>query len=494
MATPVISPNLNDPTNPISQGKLKALWDAIRTSPVQGSDQDTVTPPPAPGTAPIAPPALQQKVQEASMGAGPVASPAGGALTPATPPAPPPTPGIGPDDAYTQAQLGVQPAGPVPVAPAVAPMTSPLPDVLTTPGVAPIVRDADSNINAMPASARVNSLQDQIDAAVHPSVLRQVARIAVPLAAIAGARAFGGSQGGAGAIGADAALTANEATRETQRKDLASQLTSAQVEREKEFDTAQRTVEAANAAAEANRTRDTIARTLAGSRTSVADIQASGRTAAATTAAGGRDTAAQIAADAARYRADHAQEASGYAADQHLKGAKYAADTAEARQSRSLAAASDRQRAGFTHTDDKPTAAEDQRADLSDAFKSYATELDGIAARRPELFGKLAGRLTTARQSLGSDDPDVRAIKRIKEQLGTVSLAAHSLRSANHIGVAADSLINMNDSADSVRKNIQDSMKGVDTFQTITRPTLKGRTAPAPAAGAPKPKDSLGIL
>lgn len=457
--------------NPLSQGKMKALWDAIRSAPQNGQDADpAVASPAAPVVAAEAPPALAQKVAEASMGAGPVAAPDGGALMPNSP--------------GTQVALGVQDPGPAPVAPPAPQMAAPISPVLAQPAVEPNVQEVAPT--RVPASDQVGRLQDEAYRERHPTLTHRLINGAIPLA-VAGISAAAGGQGGAGAIGVNDALDKVAEQRADRRRNLTAQLSGAQTEREKEFDTAQRTVEAANATHEANRTRDIISRTLAGSREGVAETNAGAKRDVATTQATSRDTMADIAADAQRYRADKAAATGTYTADQRLRGAKYAADTAMARQSRSIDATDARQERGFTHTDDKPTAMEDQRADLSDAFKGYATELREIATRRPELFGKLAGRLTAARQTVGSDDPDVRAVKRIKEQLGTVSQGAHGLRNAGHIATAADSLMDMNDSADSIVKNIDDGMKGVDQFQTIHRPTLSTRTTPAPGPKPPAP-------
>lgn len=470
--------------NPLSQGKMKALWDAVRSAPSQGQEADpAVGGPQAVAAAADAPPALTQKVAEASMGAGPVAAPNGGPLTP--------------NDAYTQAQMGVQDPGVAPVAPRMAPMAAPLAPALTLPSVAPDITEVGPK--RVPASDRVDDLQAQVDAANHPSLTERLLRAGIPLA-IAGASALAGGQGGAGAIGVSQAVNRDQDNQLAQRKLLTEQLGGAQTEREKEFDTAQRTVEAANAAHEANRTRDTIARTLAGSREGVAETTAGARRDVATTQATSRDAMADIAAAAARYRADKAAETGKYAADQHVVSSHYAADAAANRQSRSIAATDDRQQAGFTHTDDKPTAAEDQRADLADGFKQYAKELRDIAVRRPELFGPLAGRLTEGRNSVGSSDPDIAAIARIKEQGGTLSQAAHSLRNAGHIATASDKAFNIHQSAQALIKNIDDGNRDIDTFQTIHRPTLAGRTAPGtgtkPAApsGGGKKNDPLGIL
>src|SRR5208283_144220 len=85
---------------------------------------------------------------------------------------------------------------------------------------------------------------------------------------------------------------------------------------------------------------------------------------------------------------------------------------------------------------------EQRRADLANNLNENLDKLEEIVKRRPDLFGPGAGRLTSARQWLGTGDPDVAALANIKEQVGLAMVGAHAMRNAQHAEKAADSILN----------------------------------------------------
>lgn len=87
---------------------------------------------------------------------------------------------------------------------------------------------------------------------------------------------------------------------------------------------------------------------------------------------------------------------------------------------------------------------EQRRADLAGNLEENLTNLEDIARRRPELFGPLQGRLTGAKQTIGSSDPDVAALKVIEEQTGLAMVGAHAMRNAQHAEKAAQSITGAN--------------------------------------------------
>jgi hypothetical protein len=92
----------------------------------------------------------------------------------------------------------------------------------------------------------------------------------------------------------------------------------------------------------------------------------------------------------------------------------------------------------------EPTADEQRRADLANNLDENLTQLEDIARRRPELFGPLSGRVTSAKQWIGWNDPDVAALKNIEEQTGLAMVGAHAMRNAQHAEKAAQSITNAN--------------------------------------------------
>jgi|SRR5882757_645133 len=87
---------------------------------------------------------------------------------------------------------------------------------------------------------------------------------------------------------------------------------------------------------------------------------------------------------------------------------------------------------------------EQRRADLANNLEENLNNLEDIAKRRPELFGPMAGRMTGLRQTVGSSDPDVAALKVIEEQTGLAMVGAHAMRNAQHAEKAAQSITGAN--------------------------------------------------
>lgn len=87
---------------------------------------------------------------------------------------------------------------------------------------------------------------------------------------------------------------------------------------------------------------------------------------------------------------------------------------------------------------------EQRRADLAGNLEENLKNLEDIARRRPELFGPVSGRMTGAKQWIGSSDPDVAALKVIEEQTGLAMVGAHAMRNAQHAEKAAQSITGAN--------------------------------------------------
>lgn len=426
--------------NPVSAGKLKDLWDAIRTVPDPGA------PPPAP----LPPPA----------------QPAPALATTAPPPTLP-----GPASIPPQAGVVAGPDSTPPIA--TAQMTGPPPDV--TPSPLPVVNEAQPDINQMAGSDRVTQLQGVLDNfGKTPGLRERLLAIAPVLASVIAAKA-GGGQAGASIRGVAEGQDIQRGQQNLERANLTTQLSAAEQEREREYDTATRTVERANAAADANRTRDLISRMGNQSKENVATTGAGSRVAAATIGAGARTGVADT-------QAASRQAVAKIAADARIAAGKYAADAAANRQTRSINATAGRQQAGFGHTDTKPTAAEDQRADMAKSFGQVVDEIDGIVQRRPDLVGPVAGRSTQLKNLIGTDDPDVSTLMADKEAIGQFMLAAHSMRNGNHIAIAGNSVLNaFHNEPEAMRAALAAAKVNAMGMDTIVRPTLAGKL---PGAGA----------
>jgi hypothetical protein len=114
---------------------------------------------------------------------------------------------------------------------------------------------------------------------------------------------------------------------------------------------------------------------------------------------------------------------------------------------------------------EEPTVDETRRADLARNMRENLESLEEIATRRPDLFGPLAGRLTTLRQAVGTDDPDVAKLRAIHEYLGMASVGAHAMRNAQHVGAAADAIMaSFTNSPKAMLAAIEEGKKSTQTF------------------------------
>lgn len=146
---------------------------------------------------------------------------------------------------------------------------------------------------------------------------------------------------------------------------------------------------------------------------------------------------------------------------------------------------------------------EQRRSDLANNLDENLDKLEDIAKRRPELFGPLGGRMTGARQFVGTSDPDVAALKNIEEQTGLAMVGAHAMRNAQHAEKAAQSITGANHNTASVLlapngpiATARDSLKTFRGDVSRRRQQVDsaiGNTGGATAAPA-NPKDPLGIL
>jgi hypothetical protein len=139
----------------------------------------------------------------------------------------------------------------------------------------------------------------------------------------------------------------------------------------------------------------------------------------------------------------------------------------------------------------KPNAEELKRSEMAENMGENLDKLEEIVKRRPDLFGPLAGRETQAKMWLGSDDPDIGALNTIKDQIGMAQQSAHSMRSAQHVEAAANSILNgfkngpdaVNNSIKTARDSLKTFTKDVQQGNPSTRKEDTGGATNAPAVG-----------
>jgi hypothetical protein len=125
----------------------------------------------------------------------------------------------------------------------------------------------------------------------------------------------------------------------------------------------------------------------------------------------------------------------------------------------------------------KPNAEEQKRGDLAENVNENLDKLQDIVTRRPDLFGKIAGRLTQIKELVGTSDPDVADLKTIHDNLGMASQSAHGMRSAQHVEAAANAILNgYHNSPAALSEAIKTARQSVGTFQhDIANPEQAGK-------------------
>jgi hypothetical protein len=137
----------------------------------------------------------------------------------------------------------------------------------------------------------------------------------------------------------------------------------------------------------------------------------------------------------------------------------------------------------------KPTADETRRSDLARNMNENLDELEEIVKRRPDLFGKLAGRWTGLKEAIGTDDQDIARLHTIKEQMGMAMVGAHAMRNAQHVEAAANSILNsFKNGPDAILASTGDARKSLATFQHDAG-DQPGSAAKGAASGAGKSID-----
>jgi hypothetical protein len=131
----------------------------------------------------------------------------------------------------------------------------------------------------------------------------------------------------------------------------------------------------------------------------------------------------------------------------------------------------------------KPNAEEQKRSDLAENVNENLNQLEDIANRRPDLFGKVAGRMTKLAETIGTDDPDVATLKTLEDNLGMAMQSAHGMRSAQHVATSAQSVLNgFKNSPEALKAAIKAARESVGTFQHDVQNTNE---AGKPAVGSP---------
>jgi hypothetical protein len=90
----------------------------------------------------------------------------------------------------------------------------------------------------------------------------------------------------------------------------------------------------------------------------------------------------------------------------------------------------------------KVSADEKKRAELAENLAENANAINGILARRPDLVGKLAGRISQGAQYTGTDDKDLTALEARVQNFGKANAGVHALRSYEGVKDTEQAILN----------------------------------------------------
>lgn len=106
-----------------------------------------------------------------------------------------------------------------------------------------------------------------------------------------------------------------------------------------------------------------------------------------------------------------------------------------------------------------------KRGDLADNAIGNLNDIVGMIHQNPELFGSLQGRITTAREMMGSDEPAIREIAIAAHNYALASAGVHGTRSQGAVEKTENELLNhWKDGTDAVLGGIAEAKKSLQHF------------------------------
>jgi hypothetical protein len=141
------------------------------------------------------------------------------------------------------------------------------------------------------------------------------------------------------------------------------------------------------------------------------------------------------------------------------------------------------------------------KGDLANNVVENIGNVTQIIQRRPDLFGKLAGRFTTVEQMIGTDDPDIAELGQRIHNIALASNGVHGVRGAGAVAQTEAQLLNhFRNGPQATQKALSTLGDSVKTFGAAQ--TFGNRPAPGPAtptgAGAKRqannPHADLGFV
>lgn len=119
----------------------------------------------------------------------------------------------------------------------------------------------------------------------------------------------------------------------------------------------------------------------------------------------------------------------------------------------------------------KVTADEKKKAELAENIAYNAQEVKATLARRPDLVGKVSGRITTVEQMIGNNDPDISALGNHIHNMAMANSGVHGFRSQEGVKETENNLLNQfKNGPAAVDGAVDANVASVQTFIDNARP------------------------
>ena len=140
----------------------------------------------------------------------------------------------------------------------------------------------------------------------------------------------------------------------------------------------------------------------------------------------------------------------------------------------------------------RPTGQERNKADLANSAHEQLQDIKGIVAKRPDIFGPLAGRTTDFKVWLGSQDPDAQRFRAARTIAGDHLAGVFGGRSEAALTALDAAIGHFKDNPAALQAGLDQLDKANRSFQKAGSVKTQGSDAGKAATGSPKAGDVEG--
>jgi hypothetical protein len=117
------------------------------------------------------------------------------------------------------------------------------------------------------------------------------------------------------------------------------------------------------------------------------------------------------------------------------------------------------------------SADEKKKAELSENVVFNANNIASILARRPDIVGKVAGRMTTLDQMAGTNDPDITSLQQDMHNIAIANVGIHGMRANDAVHDVENNILNnFRNGPQAIGGALKSTANSVQTFIDNARP------------------------